>query len=263
MNRWLLNTFPGWLLFLAIVGAFVGLAAAGKRAVQRRFAAAPEEKKLAISGSVFEVAGGVFALLVAFVVVAAWSDFKSAEDTVTMEGSHLARLMRDSRAFPPSVQDSIRADVGRYLHEVVNREWNLMAEGKQSTRAWTEVDALFADIRAFEPKTTIEQASYQEAFQNLNDFVASRRERLFRGENQMPGAMEGVMFASGLLVVGFSLLLGPRDSRFDSIMVFGVAGLVAGTLWLTIMLSEPFAGDVRVSNHPLRSGELADLYTPR
>lgn len=37
MTRWLLNTFPTWLLALLVVGVLVGLAAAGQHAVRRRW----------------------------------------------------------------------------------------------------------------------------------------------------------------------------------------------------------------------------------
>ena len=65
----------------------------------------------AVSGQVFQLAGALYAVLVAFVVVVVWEQFRDAEDVTGAEASAIADLLRDSTAVPaefrPAVEQSL------------------------------------------------------------------------------------------------------------------------------------------------------------
>ena len=53
------------------------------------------------SGHIFQLAGVLYAVLVAFVVVVVWEQFGNAESAAGAEANAIADLLRDSASLPP------------------------------------------------------------------------------------------------------------------------------------------------------------------
>ena len=97
-----------------------------------------------VSSQVLGVVASLFGLLLAFVVVIEFQAFSAAEDNVRLEADDLGcdrsrqqRLRRAGR-----LERSGRRSVD-YVHAVVEEEWPLMRDGKESTVAWADIDGIF------------------------------------------------------------------------------------------------------------------------
>lgn len=260
MTRWLLNTFPTWALLLLVPALLVALAVAGQLLVRRRWPHVAEGEHNDVAGVMLGVLGGVYGIVLAFVIVALYEDFQAAKETVHEEATHLAQLQRSSGAFPPAVRVRIAADVGGYAEAVVEEEWKLMENGRESAAAWARVDDLYAVLQGYEPRTASESAFYGEAVSTLDELVASRRSRLTHAQESLPGSFLVLIVGGAVLLLGFLYFFGMRSTRAQLVMIVGVAALVGFNLVLAVVLDHPFSGDVTVSHAPFRQGALARFF---
>jgi hypothetical protein len=260
VTRWLLNTLPTWGLLLLVPGVLIALAAGGQLVVRRRWPHVAGGEHNDVAGVMLGVLGGVYGIVLAFVIVALYEDFQAAKETVHEEATHLAQLQRNSGAFPPAVQVRIAAEIGGYAEAVVGEEWRLMEDGRESARAWARVDELYKVLQGYEPRTESESAFYGEAVAKLDEVVGSRRARLAHAQESLPGTFQIMIVGGALLLLGFLYFFGMQSTRAQLVMVVGVAGLIGFNLVLAVVLDHPFSGDMTVSHAPFREGALARFF---
>ncbi len=87
----------GFLWVVVIVG---GVSVGGLLVFRKAVSHTRLENANAVSGTMFQLAGVLYAVLVAFMVVVAWEQFGDAEDASEMEAAAIADLLRDSAALP-------------------------------------------------------------------------------------------------------------------------------------------------------------------
>jgi hypothetical protein len=96
---------------------------------------------------------------------------------------------------------------------------------------------------------------YSQALGHLDEVATARRERLNISMAKLPTVLV-LMLPSGpalLLLLEYRPRLMPRSQM---IFMGTLALVVSSTYLLTIVLDDPFSGDVSVSNEPLKSGRL-------
>jgi hypothetical protein len=69
------------------------------------------------------------------VVVAVWQSWETADSNATEEANELAAILWLDHGLPESEGRHIQELVRSYAREVVDDEWQLMAEGKDSPEA--------------------------------------------------------------------------------------------------------------------------------
>lgn len=103
---WLLQIPAPILGFLWVV-VIVGVSVGGLLVFRKAVSHTRLENANALSGTMFHLAGVLYAVLVAFVVVVAWEQFGDAEDASEMEAAAIADLLRDSAALPAESRTQI------------------------------------------------------------------------------------------------------------------------------------------------------------
>ena len=88
-----------------------------------------------MAGAIFVVGGTIYAVLLAFIVIAAWETHDHAEAVVEDEASLLATLYRASAAMERQSGDRLRSLVRQYTEAVITDEWKLQERGGVSERA--------------------------------------------------------------------------------------------------------------------------------
>jgi hypothetical protein len=84
----------------------------------------------------------LYAVLLAFVVIAVWEDFRNTETAVRNEAKAAVDLHRISYALPEPGGSSIRSHVVSYTDQVRESEWPAMADGNASAAAAAELASL-------------------------------------------------------------------------------------------------------------------------
>jgi uncharacterized membrane protein YeaQ/YmgE (transglycosylase-associated protein family) len=260
-TQWVLNAVPTWLLVIGVVGGAVALALLGNWLVRRWLPRDRPWEHNDVAGALLAVVTGLYGLVLAFVIVSVWESYRSTHEAVFSEATALAQVVRDSRGFPETAKAEITERVGDYIAVVIDREWSLLAEGKEYPEADARLYDLFAGVQRFQPATPSDVTFHSEVAGALNSAVLARRQRLFASTSDgLPGPLEALILMGAVVCVSSLYFLRVPNRRAQSLMIVSVTALLTFELLLTILLSNPFSGDVSISSRPLRSGALAHLY---
>lgn len=259
MNRYLLNTFTTWQLGLIIVGGFVLLGIAGLVVVRRLLPALQESAENDVAGVILGVLAAIYGIVLAFVIVSLFEDFRKAGADVRTEASALSKVYRDSQAFAPAGARRVRTAIGDYIYVVQHDEWSAMARGRESEAAWGALASIYSALRSYAPVTDSQKIWYAEAVARVNDVTGARRERLNDNEESLPLTFEILLVGGAVLLLLFTFLFSMRNARAHAAMVIAVAALLGFNLMLALVLDFPFSGQVVVSNQSFTQGGLASF----
>jgi hypothetical protein len=207
------------------------------------------------------VVASLFGLLLAFVVVIEFQTFSSAGDNVQSEADGLGAIVRDSYAFGPA-GNQIRTAIGDFVHLVVDDEWPLMREGKESAAAGEGLDDVFAAMQAYQPVSTSEVAFYDDSVVHLNSVLEARSNRLdSSGSNDLPALIAALILVGAVVILGYATLVGSKSSAFHAIGAGAIAVVVGFALVVLVALQFPFSGGLAIDSQPFREGALAPFFS--
>ncbi|HEX5496793.1 MAG TPA: DUF4239 domain-containing protein [Mycobacteriales bacterium] len=270
MIIWLLNHFAVWSLTAGTVGGSAILAVLGCLAIRRRFPGVAEGEHNELVGVLLGVFAAIYGVLLAFVIFILWDDRVQAQDTVSAEATALSQIVFDARALPNPERATIVSSVDSYVHVVSGDEWNALRENRgPDPRATAALDRLRASIAGYTPRNDAESAFYGDAVTDLSQAATNRRDRLSVAEsvggnvggNGPLTLLELLLVGGAVVFVPLTYLFGHRSRLAHSLFVAISTALVALGLLLTVVLGQPFAGDLAVSPSPFHSGALAQFWT--
>jgi hypothetical protein len=212
-----------------------------------------------VAGVVIGVLAAVYGIVLAFVIVALYEDFKQADSNVRTEATVLAQLYTDSRPLPDPMRSHMRDEIVSYVNEVREHEWEMMTKGNEDAHAWTHVEDMYRILHVGARMNSVQDTWYNESVSKLNDLVGARRDRLHASQEALPGTFQVLLVGGAVLLVGFIYFLGIPSARTQAIMVTSVAALTAFNLLLAVVLDHPFSGDVSISPAPFGLGSLSEL----
>ncbi|MDX6581616.1 MAG: hypothetical protein QOI10_800 [Solirubrobacterales bacterium] len=187
--------------------------------------------------------GTAFAVLLAFLTVAAYGTYNGAKAGAEAEAVAVLELARTAALFPAAERDELRADLVCYGRAVAGDEWVTMRDGERSSR----VEYWIAQYRDLFGRLTLSSARERLAFQELlaeaGRRTDGRRERLTQATPSVPVPLWLVLLLGGIVTIGFQIaLVDPRERRLiQGAMIAGVTAVVAAGLLLVNFLDHPYA----------------------
>ena len=203
-----------------------------------------------VAGFKFAVVGVFYAVMLAFVVIAVWEDFRKTEEAVRDEAKAAVDLHRVTFALPVGGGAGIRTYLLDYTNDVREHEWPTMAVGEPSDVVGKDLDRLSQAIFDVKPQTWQELALYQDALRLLAVMTDNRNERLDSSDGSMPGILWFVLIVGGLITLGYPAFFGSSNVLAQTLMTAALAALVALSLLLGLEFDYPFTGDVHISVLP-------------
>jgi hypothetical protein len=247
----MLNEMSPWLVAFLVVSAAeiysIGLMVLSRRRWGTNFLSLNNE----VAGFKFAVVGVLYAVMLAFVVVAVWEDYRDTETAVRNEAKAIVDLHQVADVLPEPGGASIRRHLIAYAKQVRDSEWPAMARGLASPEAATDLDhlsrALFVDEH---PQELKDIALYEHALRLLTVINDNRNERLDSSDGSVPAVLWLVMLAGALITLGYPSFFGTSSLNAQILMTAALAALVALTLFLGLVLDFPFTGQVHISPAP-------------
>ncbi len=245
-----LNEINPWLLALLIV-VIAELYSTGLMLLcRRRWGTSFLSLNNEVAGFKFAVVGVFYAVLLAFVVVAVWEDYRDTEVAVRSEAKALADLHQLSYALPEQAGASIRTEIRNYAEAVCSSEWVTMGEGGASDKAEAALRQLRQSILNGSPDQAMDVAIHHHALDLLTLINDSRNERLEKSDGTVPMVLWLVLIAGGLITLGYPSFFGTSNLWAQILMTAALAALVALTLFVGMLLDFPFTGSVGISPAP-------------
>ena len=237
---------------IAAAMAFVAMSVAGLLVVRRRVPLTLLEEHHEVAGVCFAVVGGLYGIILAFVMVSSWERYETARQDTETEASAAADLYRHSAGFNEPARSRIGSAVIAYVQSVVDDEFPAITSGESSPPTQERYFAVWDAVLAMHPEESWEVALYQTSLDRLDDLADGRRNRMFYLESGLPSVIWVFLVAFGFVTVGFTYMFGMRRLLPQVMITIVLAGTIAWTLVLVHETQEPFIGALRVDERAFR-----------
>jgi len=203
-----------------------------------------------VGGYYLSIVGAFYAVLLGLVVFDALGKFQNAEKTVELEGKAALAVSALATQFPK--QDArIQSLVRRYLDQVIDQEWEMMAHEQVDMEAkYTLVD-LVREVLKIEPQTENQKALFPTLTSEAILLWEQRRDRVKLTNQGLPAAEWAVLLAGAVITIVFTFFFTIDSGLIHLAMTGMVTLLISMSLYLALLFGAPFSGDLRVSREGL------------
>lgn len=243
---WLLQ-LPAPLVGLVVVIITVGFAVLGLVLSRRILPQRRLSRSGAVAGHVFNLAGVLYAVLVAFVVVVVWEQLNSAEKGTESEASSISDLLRDSTGLPAADRPEIQESLIAYTNDIVDDEFPRMRHGEAIEQQSSHLTAVWQSFLHIEPVTQSEIAFYQESISRLDELGSARKARISGSQSEIPGELWVLLLGGGMVMLLFTYMFPSSDVVVHGALIALAGALLAFVLYLTFAMEHPFVGSIAVS----------------
>lgn len=228
------------LAVLIVLGA--GAVAALVFALVQRRAGGPLLRDSGRGRGMIQVVGTSFAVLLAFVILAAFQTYSGARAAAGSEATAVLDMARTAALFSTPQRDQLRGDLICYGRAVASEEWPAMRRGHSSPLVDRWIAAYRALFGRLDVRTTREQLAFQELLNLAATRTAGRQQRLNDDTAAIPTPLWLALIFGGFVAVALQIsVVDPRE-RFSVLgpMIAGVAGVVAAGLLVVYFLDHPY-----------------------
>lgn len=218
--------------------------------IRKRYPLSMLVKNNEIAGFKFATVGVIYAVILAFAIVAVWDKFNEAETLVLKEAGAAATLYRISAADEPNAR-ATRAALDNYLTAVLEDDWPKMAKSQEGQEATRALNQLYA--AAMQLGETKRQAVGVEIMSELAAITEARRGRLHHAMGVVPPALWLMLLFSAAMTIAFTFFFGLENLKAQVTMTGGLASVVFLGLFVIVSYDRPFTGEVFVEPHPIKA----------
>ena len=265
LNAWIV-ALPTTLAVGAVVGILAALSVFGLLLVHVCVPHPIRRAHNEVAGFTIAVIGVIYAVLLAFIAVAVWEDFRKADALVQTEANLVGNLYRDTVGLPDALATGLRHTLFVYAETVVQDEWPALAAGRvEDAAGWQLLDKFHLALAQFRPADPGVQVIEAEMLRNLNALYDARRGRFYAAGEELPPILWWNLIAGAGLTILFSYLFGVPNLAMHMVMVAMLGASIALVLSLIILLDNPFRGSNHVSAAPFERlvGTVEDMAYPR
>jgi hypothetical protein len=188
----------------------------------------------------------LFAVLLGFMVADSMQRFGNARATVQQEASALGNIYRLAEGLPDSQRDNMRTLCKEYAKEVIEDEWPMLSEKKDSLLAWAVYRKMWTSCTTYEPVTARQSNAQQLLLAAMESISENRRLRVEALHSGLPVQLWTVLILGGVATIIFTYFFGSENFTIQIIMVSIVSLVICLNLFLLATYDDPFSGDVKV-----------------
>lgn len=200
-----------------------------------------------VSGSFATRMGTVYAVLLAFVVLAVWQRYSAADASVNAEAAALVSAYRAAQNLPQPMRTDATGALRAYATRLPE-EW--VSHGLVTPHVTPDplnpVWTALRDARDV-PGSNVSSAT-ETAFQQLE---VQRHVRHLASERTLPNVFWWVLIAGGLGSILISYLLAFQPMWLHRVLTGMLSLMIGSVLFLIFALNSPFVGQVHVSSDPI------------
>ncbi len=200
-----------------------------------------------VAGYVFAMVGAIYAIVLAFAIVAVWEGSDNAGNAVQQEAEALTNVYWNSRAFPAPDRQRAEGLVRGYTNLVINQEWPLMDRQRTSAQAENALQQLHTELQDAKVTTADQTSAQQRALSSIADATSARQQRvLLATQTSISPVFWLGLIVGGIMVVGLTFLFGLPSTFPHVAMTVSLTAIIAFALYLVHILDLPFAGGASI-----------------
>jgi len=231
---------------------FVGFFEAGILLVHKFVHHSQREIHNNVAGYIYSVVGVIYAVLLAFIVMNVWEQYKDTEKNLNDEISHTMDLYRNTAVFPEEVRKDMQTACVRYLQDMATHEFPAMKELRVSDQAFKSYSEIWNSLYKYKPVNDFEQIWYTECIQELNDLADARRYRIIAINSKIAPLMWYFLIFGATITIGFGYLFGTKNQKAHQLMIILLSVTIGITLLIIEQLDQPFSGLISLSPEPFQ-----------
>jgi hypothetical protein len=216
-------------------------------------------------GNYLQTLGGIYAVLLAFVVYVVWQQFNDARAYVEREAATIVDLYRLSGGLPTETRLGVQSGLREYVDDVLAREWSAMATRDEVIieEVGAHLDKVWFAIHHCMPGDVRQETVYGQALSQFDELTTLRTNRLTAARTRIPQAMRILLFTGAVLTTCSMYLLAIEALWMHALVTGALAGAIAHVLYLIVDLDDAFAGDWQVAHTAYeRTKKMCDKSTP-
>jgi hypothetical protein len=245
-----LSELPLWALIFAVIVIPTSVAIGVQVFVRRSVGVDRLALNNEVAGFIFAIIGVVYAVLLAFVVIAVWEKFSEGQTSVAREAAAAAALFYYSEGAEPEAA-KLRESLTHYLRLAIESDWPAMATDTEDARTTDALGALYRAAMALNRTGTRSVADMSEVFTQIDNLTLARRVRLHLSTGLVPEIIWITLFTGAGLTVCFALFFGSPNALAHFAMTAILSVVLAAGLVVIIALDHPFSGSVHISPEAL------------
>ena len=201
-----------------------------------------------VAGFLFSAVGVIYAVVLGFVVVVVWEKYDATVANVESEVAAVSDLYRIVSAYPEPLRSEIRDGLSRYIDQMIQAEWPLMAQDVNVNPDVLILERAAHQVDTFVPTTPAQSNAQQAATDQIVRLFDSRRERLIHAAPSVPGVLWFALVLGALSMLAFAFLFGSENRLAQLVMTAILAGLIAVLFVVIDEFDGPFSGSVSISD---------------
>jgi hypothetical protein len=202
---------------------------------------------------IFLTAGVIYAVLLAFIVVAMWETYDNANANTAEEASLLVPLYRQSMDFSPEKGTEMRKLIREYGEGVVDQWEHFRTTGEGSASARLAVDRIIHLYGTLSPATKIKEIVDMQFYDTFSHLMTDRNKRLLQASESLSWVMWLAAIGGGMIVVGMCFVLYMDKALMHFVMTAILSGSIGALLLVMIILNRPFMGPLGLSPEPFEA----------
>jgi hypothetical protein len=242
----LLIKIPSGCLCIAFMFFYVLLAQAGLYIFHLFYRPEKQECGNEVAGIIFGAMSAIYSLILAFVIIAVWSNYDDLNKTIENEGDKLNGILSHSMKMPGKLKQPIHNSLNAYCNQVIYDEWHMKNINEADhPSAIPKLRLLLLETK---PEDNGQQGIFTVIDEDLSSISDLRRNRLDHSRSQVPGLVWFILKAGSVMLVIFSYFFQVRSILLKRIYLLFLSSFIAMCLLLVYQLDHPFAGSAMVSN---------------
>lgn len=251
LNAWF-YTHPTWEVMLAVCSLLLAVSLLGLIPFHRLVDWQSREHDTSMIGLSYALAGGIYAVVLAFVAVGTYEAMDKSTAIASEEANSLSTLAFISAGLPTELGEHVRSDINAYIDIVTKKEWPKQQayemDDANFTEGWVQLRRISLEIATYDPTTQGAATVKLEMEHSVSDLFSSRRARLLAANEHLPDAVWQMLIVGLLFILFYVYLFGPHSYRIH-MAVTGLTMVSIGLVFsLIIALDYPFRGDLSVDD---------------
>lgn len=195
-----------------------------------------------VGGFLYNAVCVIYAVLMAFVVFAIWTNNDATTSRIEGEANNLLNLYYDASAFPDSIKGEIQSTIRDYVKGVVYNEWKSLAEGKadeETQKKFIRLNRIYLSIKTSDVSNS---EVLSQSLRNMQELREFRRHRLLSSRQNMPDILWFVLILSSIVLIAFTFFFSTKNKWHLQVMTAFLVFVSVLVLYLIFVLDNPFVG---------------------
>ena len=244
-----LDNYAVGVSFIVLI---VMMSVIGQVFVRRHFCKEQIEACHQVGGTMIQVMGTLYAVILGLIVLDAMAKFDTAESIIVNESQSLLVVFELAEQFKDQGKgEAIKHLTEDYIHQVITNDWELMSEDVFNYKAHDILRELINVVKKIEPKTENEKQVFPVLLQESISVWKYRVARVNQSQYGIPPIEWVMLLTGGVITIGFTYFFRIEHQQIQSIMTGLFTLIIAMNLYMVLLFSEPYAGNFQVSKRSL------------